>query len=284
MTYPTDRPATWFVTGASRGLGLNLVKNLLGRGAHVAATTRSRERLLAALDGVDTANLLPLQVKLTDQNDVTRAVEETISRFAHIDVIVNNAGYGYLAAVEETSELDVRRMFDVQINGTWNVLRAALPGMRAAGTGHIINVSSILGLVSFPGWGLYGAAKHALEGLSESLAAEVAPHGIKVTIVEPGYFDTDFLTAGSLMLPERTTEAYPDVRAMVQAHLAMPGTQLGDPKKAAEALVTLAESGDAPLRRQLGTDSSDLAAAKIEALAAEVAAGRRLAESTDYIR
>ncbi|NUP53814.1 MAG: SDR family oxidoreductase [Catenulispora sp.] len=284
MTYPVDRPATWFVTGASRGLGLHLVKELLASGAYVAATTRSSERLLAALEGSDTTNLLPLQVRLTDQGEVARAVEETIARFAGVDVIVNNAGYGYLAAVEETSEVDIRQMFDVQIHGTWNVLRAALPGMRAAGTGHIINISSILGLVSFPGWGLYCAAKYALEGLSESLAAEVAGHGIKVTIVEPGYFDTDFLTADSLVLPENTIEAYPDIRDMVRAHLAMPGTQLGDPKRAAKALVSLAESGDGPLRQQLGSDSAGFAAAKVEALAADIAAGRRLAESTDYNR
>ncbi len=284
MTYPTDRPATWLVTGASRGLGLNLVKYLLGRGANVAATTRSRDRLLAALDGYDTANLLPLEVQLTDEAGVTGAVDETIARFGGIDVVVNNAGYGYLAAVEETTDTDIRQMFDVQINGTWNVLRAVLPGFRAARSGHVINISSILGLVSFPGWGLYCAAKYALEGLSESLAAEVAGYGIKVTIVEPGYFNTDFLTSNSLALPDATTDAYRAIREMVAAHQAMPGTQPGDPEKAAAAIFTIAGNGNGPLRQQLGSDSAGFATAKVDALTADISAGRELAQSTDYTR
>ncbi|MBM9469447.1 SDR family NAD(P)-dependent oxidoreductase [Nakamurella leprariae] len=283
MTYPTERPATWFVTGASRGLGLQLVRTLLDVGVNVAATTRSTERLLGGLGAVDTSALLPLEVRLTDQADVARAVAEAETRFGSIDVVVNNAGYGYLGAVEETTDADIRAMFDVQITGTWNVLRAVLPGMRAAGTGHIMNVSSILGLVAFPGWALYCAAKYALEGLTESLAAEVAGHGIRTTIVEPGYFDTDFLTS-SLALPEATTDAYPAIREMVTAHLAMPGTQLGDPARAAAAFLSIARQDTGPLRQQLGSDSSGFAAAKVDTLAADIAAGRELALTTDRDR
>ena len=174
MTYPSDRPATWLVTGTSRGLGLNLVRNLLRQGANVAATTRSRGRLLTALAAVAPANLQPLAVRLSAGAEVLGAVSETITRFGGIDVVVNNAGYGYLAAVEETTDKDIRQMFDVQVNGTWNVLRAVLPGFREARSGHVINVSSILGLVSFPGWGLYCAAKYALEGLTKSLEGDIA--------------------------------------------------------------------------------------------------------------
>ena len=208
MTYPTDRPAVWFVTGASRGLGRALVTHLLARGDHVAATSRSTDRLLTALHDVDTTNLLPLQVTLTDEADVTAAIAEATSRFGRIDVVVNNAGYGYLGAVEETSDADVRAMLDVQVGGTWNVVRQVLPQMRAAGTGHIINVSSILGMLSFPGWGLYCAAKFAVEGLSESLAAEVADLGVRVNLVEPGYFDTDVLTDDSLAVADDVSDAY----------------------------------------------------------------------------
>jgi len=283
MSYPTSRPATWFVTGASRGLGLALVRHLLDRGDHVAATTRSAPRLLAALEGIDTSTLLPLQVDLTDQAAVTRALEETATRFGSIDVIVNNAGYGYLGAVEETSDQDVQQMLDVQVRGTWNVIRAALPRLRSARSGHIINISSVLGLLSFPGWGLYCAGKYAIEGLSESLAAEVAHLGIDVTVVEPGYFDTDFLTDDSLVLPARTTDAYPAIRDMVAQHRAMPGSQPGDPRKAAVALVAIAERGG-PLRQQLGSDSSALAEGKADSLKAEVVAARELARSTDYAR
>lgn len=284
MTYPTDRPATWFVTGASRGLGLALVTHLLSRGDRVAATTRSRARLLSALDGVSTRNLLALEVQLTDEAAVQQAITETLQRFHGIDVIVNNAGYGYLGAVEETTDADVRQMLDVQVNGTWNVLRAALPSLRAARAGHVINISSILGLLSFPGWGLYCAGKYALEGLSEALAGEVADHGIKVTIVEPGYFNTDFLTSSSLALPATTTDAYPALREMTKAHQAMHSSQPGDPHKAAAAITTIAERGEGPLRQQLGSDSSALAAGKVESLGADVEAGTELAHTTDYVR
>lgn len=283
MSYPTDRPATWFVTGASRGLGLATVKQLLGRGDRVAATTRSSQRLLAALDDVDTTNLLPLEVQLTDEAAVARSIADTTARFGGIDVIVNNAGYGYLGAVEETTDQDVQRMFDVQVRGTWNVIRAALPGLREARSGHIINISSILGLLSFPGWGLYCAGKFAIEGLSESLAAEVADFGIVVSIVEPGYFNTDFLTDHSLALPQQTTDAYPGIREMVAQHKAMPGSQPGDPDKAAAALVAIAQQGG-PLRQQLGSDSSGFAESKADALKAEILAARELARTTDYNR
>jgi NAD(P)-dependent dehydrogenase (short-subunit alcohol dehydrogenase family) len=274
MDHPTDRPATWFVTGTSRGLGLALVRHLLGRGDRVAATTRSRSRLLAALDGVGTEGLLALEVELTDEDAVRSAVEQAVARFGGIDVVVNNAGYGFLGAIEETSDADVRRMFDVQINGTWNVLRAVLPHLREARAGRIINVSSILGLTSFPGWGLYCAGKYALEGLTESLAAEVSDLGITVHLVEPGYFDTDFLTRHSLALPASTTEA----------HLQMPGSQPGDPDKAAAAMVAIATRDGGPFRQQLGADSAGLAQAKVDALAADVAAGREFALTTDYAR
>jgi NAD(P)-dependent dehydrogenase (short-subunit alcohol dehydrogenase family) len=283
MTYPTHRPATWFITGASRGLGLASVKHLLARGDNVVATTRSNRRLLGALDGVDTTNLLPLEVQLTDEAAVARSIEEATARFGGIDVVVNNAGYGYLGAVEETTDQDVQAMFDVQVRGTWNVIRAALPGLRSARSGHIINISSILGLLSFPGWGLYCAAKFAIEGLSESLAAEVADHGIAVSIVEPGYFNTDFLTDDSLALPQHATDAYPAIREMVAQHQAMPGSQPGDPDKAAAALVTIAQHGG-PLRQQLGSDSSGFAETKADSLKADILAARELAHSTDYTR
>ncbi|GAA4703972.1 NADP-dependent 3-hydroxy acid dehydrogenase YdfG [Promicromonospora umidemergens] len=281
MAYPTDRPATWFVTGASRGLGLELVRQLLERGDDVAATTRSTERLVAALGVTDTSRLLPLSVDLADQAQVTQAIAATEQRFGHLDVVVNNAGYGYLAAVEEVSDADARAMFDVQVFGVWNVLRAVLPGFRERRSGHIVNVSSVLGLLSFPGWSLYSAGKFALEALSDSLAAEVADHGIRVNTVEPGYLRTDFLRPVSLGMPRSTSDAYPAVREMVEQHLAMPGTQLGDPAKAAAAIITVATAGEAPLHQLLGSDSLSLAAGRLKALADDVEASRDLAMTTD---
>ncbi|MDO9397997.1 MAG: SDR family NAD(P)-dependent oxidoreductase, partial [Herbiconiux sp.] len=172
----------------------------------------------------------------------------------------------------------------VQVIGTWNVIRAVLPQLRAAGSGHIITVSSIVGLLAFPGWGLYSAAKSAVEGLSEALAAEVAEFGIDVTIVEPGYFDTAFLTEDSLVLTDDLPDAYPAIRAMIAAHREMPGTQPGDPARAAEAFVAIARRQGGPLHQQLGSDSSFLAEGKADALKAEILAGRELAHSTDYRR
>ncbi|MFJ6169189.1 SDR family NAD(P)-dependent oxidoreductase [Micromonospora orduensis] len=281
MSYPTTRPATWFVTGTSRGLGLELVKQLLERGDNVAATTRSAERLDAALGSVDRARLLPLELNLADEPAVAAAIRSTTDRFGAIDVVVNNAGYGFLAAVEEVTDADVRQMFDVQIFGLWNVLRAVLPSLRAQRSGHIINISSILGLTSFPGWGLYCAGKYALEGLTESLAAEVGDFGVQVNLVEPGYMQTDFLRTHSLGLPPTTVSGYESIREMTEAHLAMPGTQLGDPVRAATAIIEVAVSGKAPLHQLLGSDSYSLAKARIDALTSDVEAGRELAYTTD---
>ncbi|WP_432571095.1 SDR family NAD(P)-dependent oxidoreductase [Kineococcus sp. SYSU DK005] len=275
--------STWFVTGTSRGLGRELVTQLLARGEHVAATTRSTRRLTAALGGdVDTSGLLPLELDLTDEAAVARAIERTRERFGTVDVVVNNAGYGFLGAVEETSDAQVRAMLDVQVVGVWNVLRAALPILRAQRAGHVVNISSVLGLTSFPGWGLYCAGKFALEGLTESLAAEVADLGIQVSLVEPGYFRTDFLTPHSLVLPERTTDAYPALREMTQAHLQMPGTQLGDPARAAAALIDLAVGGNGGrLRHLLGSDAHAIAVSALRTRRAEVEAGEEVARSTD---
>lgn len=282
MTYPTDRPATWFVTGASRGLGLELVTQLLERGDNVVATSRSADRLTAALADTDTGRLLAITVDLADETQVTAAVASGIERFGQLDVIVNNAGYGYLAAMEEVSDADARAMFDVQVFGVWNVLRAVLPGFRERRSGHVINVSSIVGLLPFPGWGLYGAGKFALEAMTESLAAEVAEHGIRVNLVEPGYMRTDFLRPVSIGLPDATVDAYPAIREMVRQHLEeLPGTQLGDPAKAATAIIAVATSESAPLHQLLGSDSLALADTRLQALAADVEASRPLAVTTD---
>jgi NAD(P)-dependent dehydrogenase (short-subunit alcohol dehydrogenase family) len=273
--------STWFVTGTSRGLGLELVRQLLERGDNVAATTRSAKRLDDAVGTAARERFLPLELDLTDEPAVAAAVGAAEDRFGRLDVVVNNAGYGFLGAVEETTDAEVQQMFQVQVFGVWNVLRAVLPAMRAAGHGHIINISSILGLTAFPGWGLYCSAKYALEGLSDSLAAEVAGFGIKVNVVEPGYTRTDFLRPSSLNLPTHPVPGYPAVREMTDAHLAMPGTQLGDPVKAAAAIIEVGTAGKAPLHQLLGSDSYGLAKARVTALTEDIETGRELAFSTD---
>ncbi|MDA8369738.1 MAG: SDR family NAD(P)-dependent oxidoreductase [Nocardiopsaceae bacterium] len=284
MPYPTDRPATWFVTGTSRGLGLELVTRLLQRGDNVAATTRSVDRLLAAIGSdLDTSRLLPLPLDLGDEQAVAAAVERTIDCFGSLDAVVNNAGYGFLAAVEESSDSDVRAMFDVQIFGVWNVLRAVLPILRKQAGGHIVNVSSVLGLTAVPGWGLYCAGKFALEGLTEALAGEVAAFGIDVTIVEPGYFRTSFLTQDSLALPGGTVDAYPELREMVRNHLELQGSQLGNPAKGAEQIISRVSTGTgSPLRLLLGSDAHAYATAKVAALQENLDQTRESAPVTDF--
>ncbi len=260
-----------------------LVKQLLERGDSVAATTRSSERLFAALgDRADTSRLLPLTVDLRDETAVKQAVHESTERFGGLDVVVNNAGYGFLAAVEETSDHEVRDMLDVQIVGVWNVLRAALPILREQRSGHIVNMSSILGLTAVPDWALYCAGKFALEGLSEALAAEVADFGVKVTIVEPGYFRTDFLTEDSIVLPADTTAHYPAIREMTENHLKLHGSQLGDPVKGANLIISQVLAGDGPLRQLLGSDAHSYATAKVRALHDNVAAAALNASATDF--
>ena len=284
MSYPTTTAATWFVTGTSRGLGLELVKQLLQRGDNVTATTRSVERLTAALGDVDRSRLLAISLDLGNEKAVAEAVQAGVDRFGGVDVVVNNAGYGFLGAVEEVTDAEVRQMFEVQVFGVWNVLRATLPIFRGAGRGHVVNVSSVLGLTAFPGWGLYCAGKYALEGLTESLAAEVSGLGIRVTLVEPGYMQTDFLTPHSIGLPSVKMDGYQAIREMTDVHLAMPGTQLGDPAKAAAAVIDVAVSGDAPLHQILGSDSYALATAKVAALTADLEAARERAHTTDIVR
>ncbi len=278
---PTSSPRTWLVTGASRGLGLDLTRQLLDAGESVAATTRSADRLLDALGDAPTDRLLPLELDLADGDAVARAVAQAVERFGGLDVVVNNAGYGFLAAVEEISDAEARRMFDVPVFGVLNVLRAALPVMRGQGSGHVVNVSSILGHLAFPGWGLYSAGKFALNGLTEALAAEVADHGITVNLVEPGYMRTDFLRPVSLGLPDATIDGYAAIREMTAAHQDMPGTQLGDPARAAAAIIALVDSGDAPLHQLLGSDSLALIEGALASISEQVEAGRSLAVTSD---
>lgn len=264
-----DNKKVWFVTGASKGLGRSLVKQLLSKGYKVAATSRSIDDLRKIATDTD---FLPLAVDLKNENSVQAAVKETISRFGRIDVLVNNAGYGQIGSIEELSDTEARSSFDVNVFGLLNVTRNILPHMRAQQAGHILNISSIAGFTgNFPGFGIYCATKFAVDGLSESLAAEVKPFGISVTIVSPGYFRTDFLTSGSLGLPANQLDAYESVRATQHAHQQeINGNQLGDPEKAVAALIDIAAAENAPLHLFLGEDAYNLAYQKIAAVEADL--------------
>ena len=273
----------WFITGASKGIGLVLAQRLLARGYRVAATSRDAAELARKVDAPK-ESFLPLAMEIGDEASVKKAVSATISHFGGLDVVVNNAGYGQFGAVEEVSDAEARRNYDVNVFGTLNVLRAALPQLREQRSGHVFNISSIGGLVGgFSGWGVYCSTKFAVAGLTEALHADLEPFGVKVTLVYPGYFRTDFLTSGSLSRPERRIDAYASARASEAAHTdEINGAQPGDPKKAADALIDVYERPAAPLHLLLGSDAVKMADAKVERLQAEIAALRPVSVATDF--
>lgn len=273
---------TWFVTGASKGLGLSLVKQLLNSGYNVAATSRSITDLSNVVGGHD--NFLPLAVNIKAEDSVNDAISKTIERFGKIDVVVNNAGYGLTGSLEELTDEEARENFDVNVFGSLNVIRAVMPHLRKLQSGRILNVSSIGGFTgNFPGFGIYCATKFAVQGFTESLNAEAKAFGIKATIVSPGYFRTNFLMPDSLSTPKNEIQEYKEVRAVQAAHQNdINGNQAGDPEKAAEVMIAVAESAEPPVHLFLGADAYGIAAQKIEDVKADMEAWRELATSTGF--
>ena len=282
MNNPSKHSQTWFITGASKGFGLEMVQQLLRAGHQVAATSRDLDELREAV-GSQSDNFLSLAVDLTTEASVSQAIAATIQQFGRLDVVVNNAGYGQLGSLEEVTDAEARENFDVNVFGTLHVIRHAMPQLRRQGSGHIFNFSSIAGILGgFPGWGVYCATKFAVEGLSEALAAEVAPFGIQVTVVAPGYFRTNFLQAGSLRLSNEKLPEYQIVRDNEAYHdqLREANGQLGDPAKAAAAIIAVAAAPHAPLHLLLGEDAYGMADTKIKNLQADMAQWKDLATAT----
>jgi len=277
-----DNQKVWFVTGASKGLGLSLVKQLLAHGFKVAATSRKLADLTAAVGALN--NFLPLAVDLTSETSVGQAIDETVKYFGHVDIIVNNAGYGLLGALEELSDDEVRDNFTVNVFGSLNVIRKALSYLRTQGSGHIFNISSIGGYSSaFPGWGIYCATKFAVQGFTGSLAEETKDLGIKVTGVYPGYFRTEFLAAGSVAVPKNAIDAYASVRASQEAHQnKINGNQPGDPEKAVAALIKIAAEPNPPVHFFLGEDAYNLAYQQMEVVKQDLEAWKELTVNTGF--
>jgi NAD(P)-dependent dehydrogenase (short-subunit alcohol dehydrogenase family) len=272
---------TWFITGCSTGLGRAFAEAVLAAGGSVVVTARDASRVQ---DIADTApdRALALALDVTDPAAVTAAVAAAEDRFGRIDVLVNNAGYGYRAAVEEGEPEAVQTLFDTHVHGPTALIKAVLPGMRARRTGTIVNISSIGARISPEGSGYYAAVKAALEALSLSLRKELAPLGIDVMVVEPGGFRTDF-AGRSLTQSATPIEAYADTAGKRRIeHDTAHGTQAGDPAKAAQALITAVEADQTPFMLLLGNDASDGFRAALDALRAEVDAWESVSRGTDF--
>lgn len=272
----------WFVTGASQGLGLQLVKKLLDSGYRVAATSRHAQTLRTAVGLIDNTRFLPLAADLDNPDCIDDLVKQTLAAFGRIDVLVNNAGYGMSSTLEETEDQRIRSIIDVNLVAAINVTKRLIPVMRAQQSGYIINLGSVAGLVGAPGWSVYSATKAGLAAFSEVLALDLAEFGIRVTVIEPAGFRTGFLTEGSLAVTESKIPGYDAVRKTQERYLAMNGRQAGDPEKAAAIMIALAERPDPPLRLFLGADAYNRASKKLGEMTAELEKWKATTISADF--
>jgi NAD(P)-dependent dehydrogenase (short-subunit alcohol dehydrogenase family) len=265
--------------GCSTGFGRELARAVIAQGHRVVTTARDTAALE---DFASHPQALTVALDVTDPDQIGRAVTAAVERFGQIDVLVNNAGYGYLSAVEEGEDDEIRAMFEVNVFGLANMTKAVLPLMRSRRSGTVVNISSMGGLIGFPGIGYYNATKFAVEGLSEALAKECAPLGVKVIVVEPGPFRTDW-AGRSLKTPKTPIPDYAETagarRAAIQGYN---GLQPGDPVRAAEAIITAVASPNPPLHLVLGRVAHDQVKAKLDDFSHELERWRELSLSADY--
>ena len=278
MTIPAS--PVWFITGCSTGFGRDLARLVLDRGWRAAVTARARDRVTDLVDG--NANALALELDVTNDAQIGAAVSAVQAKFDRIDVLVNNAGYGYQATAEEGEQSEIRGQFDTNVFGLFALTRAVLPIMRAQRSGNIVNFTSVAGLVGFPGSGYYAASKHAVEGWSDSLLAEVAPLGIGVTCVEPGPFRTDW--AGRSL--RQTLSAIPEYADTAQARMegtkSYSGSQEGDPVRAGEAIIAAVQQETPPRHLVLGRFGYDAVTSKLSERLAAIEAAREVSLSADF--
>jgi NAD(P)-dependent dehydrogenase (short-subunit alcohol dehydrogenase family) len=272
---------TWFITGASRGFGALVAERALARGDAVVATARNPKAVTERLGSHE--KLFPVTLDVTDEAQSTAAAAAAVECFGRIDVLLNNAGFGLMGAVEESSAAEVEAVYRTNVFGLLNVTRAVLPHMRKARSGRILNISSIGGYRGAAGFGVYSSTKFAVEGLSEALHAELGPLGIHVTVVEPGYFRTDFLDASSLSVSPTLIGDYDATAGKVRRIAAdLSHNQLGDPAKLADVLITLADAQNPPVRLPIGSDTVAAIEAKHISDAAILTEWRKVSISTDF--
>jgi len=275
-------PRHWLITGASSGLGRELARAALAQGDTVVGTLR-RQAQASDFEAMAPGRAHAVLLDVTEAQAVRPAVQQAIRRAGHIDVLVNNAGYGFFGAAEESADAEARHLMETNFFGALAVTQALLPHLRERKRGHILNLSSLAGVTGLPGCGLYCASKFALEGLSESLAIELAPFGIQVTIVEPGGFRTNF-AGGSLRVAGTPLADYNGTPAgQTRDHIHQyHGNEPGDPAKAAAVLLQAVDAAEPPLRLVLGRDAVAAARRKIDAMRAQVDAWEAASMSTDF--
>jgi short-subunit dehydrogenase len=272
----------WYVTGASQGLGLILVKKLLENGYKVAASSRDAHALSQAVGLIDKDRFLPLAVDLNNMDCIDESIQQTLATFGRIDVVVNNAGYGMAGTIEDIAEQDIRNILNVNLLATINVVKRVLPVMRSQRSGYIINIGSVAGFAGAPGWSVYSATKAAVAAFSEVIALDVKEFGIKVTIVEPSGFRTGFLTKNSLALIPTKIEGYEAVKNTQNLYLSSDGKQAGNPERAAEIFMELAESPEPPMHLFLGNDAYNRARKKLAELSGELEQWKAMTIGADF--
>jgi len=276
-----DDNSVWMITGSSSGLGRELAEKVLEHGYRAVITARKPDAV-GDLVARYSDRAIAVGLDVTQAGDIRSALKAAYERFGQIDVLVNNAGYGYIGAIEEGEDAEIRAQFDTNVHGVIALVQAVLPGMRHRAKGHIVNVSSIGGLTTFPNVGYYHASKYALEGLSQTLAKEMAPFGIGVTVVEPGAFRTDFrgrsMRQSSIRLPEFAETLGKQRDALLDSH----GKQQNDPAKGALAIIEALRAKQPPLHLLLGADALDLARKQLAAMAKDFDAWETLTRSTVF--
>jgi NAD(P)-dependent dehydrogenase (short-subunit alcohol dehydrogenase family) len=270
----------WFITGCSTGFGRELAKLTIERGWPTVVTARGRDRVADLADGKD--HVLALDLDVTDMKQIADAVSAAEQKFGRIDVLVNNAGYGYQASIEEGEEDEIRAVFDANVFGLFAMTRAVLPGMRAKRKGHILNITSMAGFMGLPSSGYYAASKHAVEGFSDALAMEGAPLGIRVTCVEPGPFRTDWAGRSLRQTPSTIADYAETAAARMGATSGYSGRQPGDPVRAGEAMIAATEADQAPRHLVLGAIAYNAVTQKLKERLAQIELWEDISLSADF--
>ncbi|WP_313689055.1 oxidoreductase [Pantoea sp.] len=276
----TAKHPVWFISGCSTGFGRELAQQAIARGFHTVVTARDPGKVQDLVEGH--SNALAVALDVTQQASIDAAVAKALATFGTIDVLVNNAGYGYQSSVEEGEDQEIRAQFDANVFGLFALTRAILPTMRQARSGHIINITSVAGFMGFASSGYYSASKHAVEGWSDSLALETAPLGIHVTCVEPGPFRTDWAGRSLHQTPSKLPEYAETAAARMKATSEYSGTQAGDPARAASAMIAITENATPPRHLVMGAWGYDAVTNKLKERLAQVEAWKQTSIDTDF--